>query len=326
MTEKNTPPPPRSRPRRSSATLASAVAASSRRPLSLLGRQDRRRRTGRRRQGHPADHRQAPAGTGPTEAAAVPGTFSYYDQVLDATAHLGAVPARFGKLLNAEGQLDIDGYFTLARGNKDQQPLEMTKWFDTNYHYLVPEIGPETEFTLASTASLKSSSSHWPTVSRPARTSSARSPTCCSPRHPMTPPPASPAVPPRGRPAVYAALLEKLAAAGASWFQLDSRPVVDQDTSAAEIEAAVARGYEVLAGSCLAPAIFVSTPYGPLDGQLRTVAAANIDALHIDVFKGGVPSQPPSQAWATRLWLPVWSTVTTSGETTSPLQPRSWMS
>ena len=84
---------------------------------------------------------------GLTEAAAVPGTFSYYDQVLDATAHLGAVPARFGNLLNAEGQLDIDGYFTLARGNKDQQPLEMTKWFDTNYHYLVPEIGPETDFT-----------------------------------------------------------------------------------------------------------------------------------------------------------------------------------
>jgi 5-methyltetrahydropteroyltriglutamate--homocysteine methyltransferase len=46
---------------------------------------------------------------GLTEAAAVPGTFSYYDQVLDTTAHLGAVPARFGKLLNAEGQLDIDG-------------------------------------------------------------------------------------------------------------------------------------------------------------------------------------------------------------------------
>ena len=89
-------------------------------------------------------------GLGLTEAAAVPGTFSYYDQVLDAAAHLGAVPARFGNLLNAEGQLDIDGYFTLARGNKDQQPLEMTKWFDTNYHYLVPEIGPETNFALTS--------------------------------------------------------------------------------------------------------------------------------------------------------------------------------
>jgi 5-methyltetrahydropteroyltriglutamate--homocysteine methyltransferase len=76
-------------------------------------------------------------GLGLTEAAAVPGTFSFYDQVLDAAAHLGAVPARFGNLLNAEGQLDIDGYFTLARGTKEEQPLEMTKWFDTNYHYLV---------------------------------------------------------------------------------------------------------------------------------------------------------------------------------------------
>ena len=63
---------------------------------------------------------------GLTEPAAVPGTFSYYDQVLDTTAHLGAVPARFGKLLNGQGQLDIDGYFTLARGTKDQQPLDKT--------------------------------------------------------------------------------------------------------------------------------------------------------------------------------------------------------
>jgi 5-methyltetrahydropteroyltriglutamate--homocysteine methyltransferase len=55
------------------------------------------------------------AALGLTEAAAVPGTFSYYDQVLDATTHIGAVPARFGNLLNAEGQLDINAYFTPPR-------------------------------------------------------------------------------------------------------------------------------------------------------------------------------------------------------------------
>ena len=87
---------------------------------------------------------------GLTEAAAIPGTFSYYDQVLDAATHIGAVPARFGDLRNADGQLDINAYFTLARGTVEQQPLEMTKWFDTNYHFLVPEIGPETYFSLTS--------------------------------------------------------------------------------------------------------------------------------------------------------------------------------
>src|SRR5690606_24159203 len=49
------------------------------------------------------------------------------------------------------GTVDDDATFALARGTAEQPPLEMTKWFDTNYHYLVPEIGPETDLHLAST-------------------------------------------------------------------------------------------------------------------------------------------------------------------------------
>lgn len=229
---------------------------------------------------------------GLTEAAAIPGTFSYYDQVLDATAHLGAVPARFGKLLNAEGQLDIDGYFTLARGTNEQQPLEMTKWFDTNYHYLVPEIGPETEFTLASNRiveefefALANGIETRPYIVGPVTylllsKASDDAPAGFAPLSRL-----QDVLP------VYAALLEKLAAAGASWIQLDEPAlVVDQDTPAAEIEAAVARAYEVLTAAANRPQILVSTPYGALDGQLGTLAATNIDALHIDAFKGAVPS------------------------------------
>ncbi|MDQ0849894.1 5-methyltetrahydropteroyltriglutamate--homocysteine methyltransferase [Arthrobacter sp. B3I9] len=90
---------------------------------------------------------------------------------------------------------------------------------------------------------------------------------------------------------MYTALLGKLAAAGASWVQLDEPAlVVDQDTPASEIQAAVARSYEALAAVADRPQLFVSTPYGALDGQLGTLAAAGIDALHLDVFKGGVPS------------------------------------
>jgi len=231
-------------------------------------------------------------GLGLTEAAAVPGTFSYYDQVLDAAAHLGAVPARFGNLLNAQGQLDIDGYFTLARGNKDQQPLEMTKWFDTNYHYLVPEIGPETNFALTSNRiveefeyALANGVETRPYIVGPVTflllsKASDDAPAGFSPLSRL-----EDILP------VYTALLQKLAAAGASWVQLDEPAlVVDQDTPAVEIQAAVARSYEALAAAAQRPQLFVSTPYGALNGQLGTLAATGIDALHLDVFKGEVPS------------------------------------
>src|SRR3954471_2477041 len=81
--------------------------------------------------------------------SSIPESFSYYDQVLDAAVTVGAIPARFADLVE-DGTLDLRGYFTLARGEGDRAPLEMTKWFDSNYHYLVPEIAPDTGFSLAS--------------------------------------------------------------------------------------------------------------------------------------------------------------------------------
>ncbi|HEX3562534.1 MAG TPA: 5-methyltetrahydropteroyltriglutamate--homocysteine S-methyltransferase, partial [Solirubrobacterales bacterium] len=69
--------------------------------------------------------------------------FSYYDQVLDAIALVGAVPERYGW---GGGQVDLDTYFAMARGRQtddaDATAMEMTKWFNTNYHYIVPELGP----------------------------------------------------------------------------------------------------------------------------------------------------------------------------------------
>ncbi|EHA8592519.1 putative 5-methyltetrahydropteroyltriglutamate--homocysteine methyltransferase 2 [Cocos nucifera] len=74
-------------------------------------------------------------------------TFSYYDQVLDTTAMIGAVPQRYG--WNG-GEIGFDTYFSMARGNASVPAMEMTKWFDTNYHYIVPELAPDTKFTYAS--------------------------------------------------------------------------------------------------------------------------------------------------------------------------------
>ncbi|CAN7140562.1 unnamed protein product [Brassica rapa subsp. narinosa] len=74
-------------------------------------------------------------------------TFSYYDQMLDTTAMLGAVPSRYGW---ESGEVGFDVYFSMARGNDSVPAMEMTKWFDTNYHYIVPELGPSVKFSYAS--------------------------------------------------------------------------------------------------------------------------------------------------------------------------------
>ncbi len=229
---------------------------------------------------------------GLSEAAAIPGTFSYYDQVLDAATHIGAVPARFGELRNADGQLDINAYFTLARGTAEAQPLEMTKWFDTNYHFLVPEIGPETNFSVTSNRiveqfeyALANGFETRPYLVGPVTflllsKASDDAPAGFNPLSRL-----EDVLP------VYAELLSRLGAAGASWVQLDEPALVtDQDIALSEVQAAVARSYEVLAAAAGRPAILVSTPFGALTELLPTLAAAPIDALHIDAFKGAVPS------------------------------------
>lgn len=66
------------------------------------------------------------------------GDFTFYDHVLDTAAMFGIVPARYGY---KGGEIPLDLYFAMARGNAEAPACEMTKWFNTNYHYIVPEIG-----------------------------------------------------------------------------------------------------------------------------------------------------------------------------------------
>lgn len=77
--------------------------------------------------------------------------FSLYDQVLDTIAHVGAIPERYD--FNG-GQVDLTTYFAMARGlqseGKDVTAMEMSKWFDTNYHYIVPEFSSDQDFILSS--------------------------------------------------------------------------------------------------------------------------------------------------------------------------------
>jgi 5-methyltetrahydropteroyltriglutamate--homocysteine methyltransferase len=78
------------------------------------------------------------------------GDFSLYDHVLDHAVMFGAVPGRF---FNKSNKNPEDLYFSMARGRQNPNgetiaAMEMTKWFNTNYHYIVPEINPDTQFSL----------------------------------------------------------------------------------------------------------------------------------------------------------------------------------
>src|SRR5699024_10906071 len=108
-------------------------------------------------------------------------TFSWYDHVLDTSVLVGAVPPWFASEASGDQLAGFDAatYFAMARGTQQVAPLEMTKWFDTNYHYLVPEISPDTVFELHA----GSMGDRW---------WSARSPTWRWPRLPTGPRRASP--------------------------------------------------------------------------------------------------------------------------------------
>jgi 5-methyltetrahydropteroyltriglutamate--homocysteine methyltransferase len=80
--------------------------------------------------------------------------FSYYDQVLDMSLVVGAIPIRYHEVVLRKNNSELDLYFAMARGYQkeglDITAMEMTKWFDTNYHYIVPEFYKNQQFKLSS--------------------------------------------------------------------------------------------------------------------------------------------------------------------------------
>jgi len=226
----------------------------------------------------------------------IPSSFSYYDQMLDAIAMLGAVPARFEHLLDVDGALDLPGYFTVARGVDDLAPLEMTKWFDTNYHYLVPEIGPNTPIKFASDRPLREFAeglaegvNSRPVIVGPVTFLLLSKVADGAPEgfHPLDRLPEVVAV--------YAKLLRALAAAGASWVQLDEPALVSDslDVPIARVREAVTVAYGVLASGLRTPSrpsILLAAPYGSLGESLEVVAATDVEAVALDLIKGSVSS------------------------------------
>jgi len=226
----------------------------------------------------------------------VPSSFSYYDQMLDAIAMLGAVPDRFEHLLDVDGALDLPGYFTVARGVDDLAPLEMTKWFDTNYHYLVPEIGPNTPIRFASDRPVREFAEGLtegvhtrPVLVGPVTFLLLSKVADGAPEgfHPLDRLPEVVAV--------YAKLLRALAAAGANWVQLDEPALVSDslDVPIARVREAVTVAYRVLASGLRTPtrpSILLAAPYGSLGDLFETVAATDVEAVALDLVKGSVSS------------------------------------
>ncbi len=242
--------------------------------------------------------RLAEQGLGRADSA-IPESFSYYDQVLDAAVTVGAIPARFEDLRSADGTIGLPAYFTIARGEGERAPLEMTKWFDTNYHYLVPEIGPDTVFSLSSDRIVRQ-------VQEAAEAGFRTRPVVVGPVTFLALAKAADEAPEGFDPLsrlddlvpVYAELLGALKAAGAEWVQLDEPALVSESlpASAATLGAAAERAYAVLGGLAERPAIFVAAPYAALDANLAVLAAAPIEAIGLDLVRGTVPAAVPGLA------------------------------
>jgi 5-methyltetrahydropteroyltriglutamate--homocysteine methyltransferase len=204
-------------------------------------------------------------------------TFSYYDQMLDTAVLLGALPERVQKVSD-----DLDRYFAAARGTQDIAPLEMTKWFDTNYHYIVAEIGPNTKFSLHPEkvlAELKEAADQ----GIPAR------PVIIGPITFLL---LSKAVDGAGAAIgridelipLYAELLGKLADGGAEWVQIDE-PVLVTDISA-EAPALAEKVYNALGSAEKRPAIHVATYFGDPGSALRALARTPVEAIGVDLVYG----------------------------------------
>ena len=217
----------------------------------------------------------------------IPATFSYYDQVLDVVRLFTLVPERLAEAKDARGLLDLPGYFALARGTETLPPLEMTKWFDTNYHYLVPEIGAGTEIKLnleaideqlevAKQAGVKVR----PQIVGPltlllgakAEQGSAED--------------FSPVDRLDEFVAAYAQVLEQLAERGVEWVQLDEPGLTVDRADNAKVAQLAEHTYRALAAGEKRPQILVTSPYGSLRENLPALLGTGVEALHLDLVHG----------------------------------------
>ncbi|KAL5184495.1 5-methyltetrahydropteroyltriglutamate--homocysteine methyltransferase [Glycine soja] len=224
-------------------------------------------------------------------------TFSYYDQVLDTTAMLGAVPPRYG--WNGE-EIGFDTFFSMARGNASVPAMEMTKWFDTNYHFIVPELGPDVNFSYAShkavneykeakalgvdTVPVLIGPVSYLVLSKPAK--GVDKSFCLLSLLPKVL-------------AIYKEVVADLKQAGASWIQFDE-PILVLDLGSQTLQALTA-AYAELESTLSGLNVLIETYFADIPAEayqtltaLNGVAAFGFDLVRgtktLDLIKGGFPS------------------------------------
>lgn len=204
------------------------------------------------------------------------GDFSFYDHVLDTLVAVGGIPQRFGF---DPQNLSLKQYFELARGNTQQFAMEMTKWFDTNYHYLVPEWTPDTQFLL-NAQTLLAQIEQAKTFNHPIKVGllgpisllylgkeKAEGFNRLALLDKLLP--------------VYQSLLNVLAEQGIRWVQIDE-PILTLDLSA-EWLAAFSTAYGALKHEQLS--LLLSTYFGDVTEHTELLQSLPVQGLHIDCVR-----------------------------------------
>ncbi|ORF27799.1 5-methyltetrahydropteroyltriglutamate--homocysteine S-methyltransferase [Snodgrassella alvi] len=216
------------------------------------------------------------------------GDFSYYDHVLDTLCALGAIPARFG--FDAD-KLTLSQYFELARGNASQVAMEMTKWFDTNYHYIVPEWHQNTSFK-ANAASLIAQ------IEEAKATGHDIKPTLVGPLTLLWLGKEKDAghnrleLLPRLLPE-YQKLLRELANAGVDWIQIDE-PILAVDIAREWLDA-FAPTYQELA--ITGTRIIIGTYFGSVAEHINLLKNLPVNGVHIDCVRAPEQLAEFANAW-----------------------------
>jgi 5-methyltetrahydropteroyltriglutamate--homocysteine methyltransferase len=212
--------------------------------------------------------------------------FSHYDHVLDTAVMVGAVPSRFGW---KGGAVDLATYFAMARGIQEKlagvsggaPAMEMTKWFDTNYHYIVPEFEKGMKFRAGSERPVE--------MFAEARALGVDT-------RPVLLGPVSFLLLGKAKDAeveplsllpdllaVYGDVLRKLSAAGASWVQMDE-PCLVLDLAPATREA-FKIAYAAIERAAPDLEVLVATYFGALRDNLETALRLPVSALHLDLVR-----------------------------------------
>ncbi|KKO78596.1 5-methyltetrahydropteroyltriglutamate--homocysteine methyltransferase [Corynebacterium striatum] len=219
---------------------------------------------------------------GLNEDYAIPADVAYYDHVLETALTVGAV----------QGET-LDDEFRLARGNADSAPLEMTKWFDTNYHYIVPEIADDQTFNARPQRVLK-------IVEEARNAGHAVRPVLVGPVTLLAlskQADGSSTQPLEHLDAVvdsYISVFEQLHAAGVEWVQLNE-PALVADLAAAD-DAALAQAllsaYRRILAAEKRPQVYLTTPYGSVRKGLDAINELQPEAVQVDLSVGTLALDP----------------------------------